>query len=117
MILIALLCSAAVAQTVVRSELISYDKLRNATFGDDLLHVFSQKPEKVRVTVQCKLKRGDFSWRVENPEGKTIWQQSISGRSNVDLKDEFPGAAGEWRIVIDYKEAKGKYYIKMEAVP
>jgi len=45
------------------------------------------------------------------------FEEEGSGRSNVDLKDEFPGEAGEWRIVIDYKEAKGKYYIKMEAVP
>ena len=45
-----------------------------------------------------------------------LWKDSANGKARVELEEEFPGAAGQWRIVIDYKEARGKYHIKMEAV-
>ena len=71
---IAVLCAAALlfatpfaAQTVTRSELISDDTLDEATGRKELAHVFSAEPERVRVSVRCKLKRGSFSWRVESP--------------------------------------------------
>lgn len=115
-VLFALMSTVAPAQKVVQSELISYDTLRDATFGDDLTHEFSQEPGAVRVTVRCKLKHGEFSWRVENADGKELWRRNIHGKTKVDLQEQFPGQAGTWRIVIDYKDARGKYYIKMEAV-
>jgi hypothetical protein len=89
LVLVALLNPAALAQKVVRSELISYDTLRKASGGDDLLHEFSQEPERVKVTVQCKLKRGEFAWRVEDSSGKVLWRET----------------------------ARGKYHVKMEALP
>jgi hypothetical protein len=114
-----LLLAAAVAipaGEVVLSELISYEKLLNASGGDELTHTFSQTPDKVRVTVRCKLKRGSFSWRVESPEGKVLWRHDARAKTDVELQEEFPGRQGEWRIVIDYEKAKGKYHIKMEQI-
>ena len=75
-----------------------------------------QKPDKVRVTVECKLKRGEFSWRVEDPDGQKLWRDSVRGKASVELQEEFAGRTGKWRIVLDYEGAKGKYRVKMEAV-
>ena len=104
------------AQTVTRSELISDDALTDVTDRKELTHEFSQKPEKVRVSVKCKLKSGEFAWRVESPDGTVLWEQRFEGKGNLELTEELPGAAGEWRIVLDYTEARGRYRIKMEQV-
>lgn len=104
------------AGTVVRSELYSSDSLRDSTGGKDLSHTFSQRPESVRVSVSCKLKRGSFGWRVEDPDGKVLWREEVRAKASIELVEEIPGSAGEWHIVLDWAEASGKYDIKMQAV-
>jgi hypothetical protein len=76
---------AVLAGEVVRSEMISSDRLNNSTGGDDLTHDFSQ-----------------------NPEGELLWEHSTSAKASIDLSSSFPGEAGDWRIVIDYEDAKGR---------
>ena len=116
LLVLALLCTPALAGRVVRSEAIATDKLRHETGTDELRHEFSQQPEKIRIQVQCKLKKGELSLKVVDPQGNVVWERQVDSRAKLDLQEEIPGVAGEWRIALDYAEAKGRYHIKMEGV-
>ena len=72
---LACLALPTLAQTVTRSELISDDSLSDATGSKELTHTFSQEPRRVRVSVDCRLKKGSFAWRVEAPDGETTWHR------------------------------------------
>ena len=115
-LLLALLCAPALAGQVVRSEAIATDKLRHATGTDESRHEFSQQPEEIRLQAQCKLKDGQFSWEVVDPEGRIVWERRVTSRAKLDLQEEIPGSAGRWRIAFDDSEAKGRYHIEMERV-
>jgi hypothetical protein len=66
--------------------------------------------------VRLKLNRGEFSWKVIDPAGNVAWQKQVTAAERLEIEEEVPGIAGEWRIVLDYEQFKGSYYIKMEAV-
>ena len=113
---LALATAPPAAGTVTLSELISFDELRGTTFTDELEHEFSQKPPKVRVTLELRLKKGAFSFRVETPDGRVVWRETLRAKAKIELRDEFPGEAGNWRVVLDSEEARGRYKLRVEQV-
>jgi hypothetical protein len=106
----------AVSQTVTLSEMLSFDKIDGETFEDEHVHDFSQRPEKVRFSVDCRLKRGELAWRVESPDGKVLLSDRVKGKSKIDVVKDLPGLAGEWRLVIDAEQATGSYRFRLKGI-
>lgn len=73
----------------------------------------SETAERINVRVKLKVKKGAVRYRLEDPHGKVIHQDRVPAEADVVWKDWFRGKRGEWRLVLTFDDATGRYSIKM----
>ena len=94
--------------------------LRSESFKDEVgtryfSKELSETAKRITVRVKLKLKQGVVRCRLEDPYGATVWEQRVEAEADFKWKDWFTARDGEWRLVLTFEDATGRYSVKMSS--
>jgi hypothetical protein len=73
----------------------------------------SETAERITVKAKVKVKEGAVTIRLEDPYGNPVWNQRVEAEDEVERKEWFNGKRGEWRLLLVFEDASGRYNVKL----
>ena len=73
----------------------------------------SDTAKRITVKVKLKVTKGAVRLRLEDPYGSPVWDERVESEATVERKEWFNGKRGEWRLVLLFEDASGRYNVKL----
>lgn len=73
----------------------------------------SETADRVSFRVKLKVREGAVAWRLEDPHGRVRAEGRAEAGEAREWKDWFNPKDGEWRLVLRFYAASGRYGVKL----
>jgi len=91
------------------------DSLSNTTKTKTLKHTFSAPATGARLNVKVKLSAGTAVVTLTDPTGEKRYEKAFSA-GRADVEETFKAPAGEWQVVVAFRNATGDYSVKLTGI-
>jgi len=75
----------------------------------------SETAKRITVKVKLKVTEGAVRMRLEDPYGTPMWDQRVEAEAEVERQDWFNAKSGEWRLLLIFEKASGRYSVKLSS--
>lgn len=75
----------------------------------------SDTAERITAKVKLKVNQGAVRIRLEDPYGTALWDQRVEAEDEVERQEWFTAKRGEWRLLLIFEDATGRYSVKLSS--
>lgn len=111
-LLLALLLFAAPAHAGWYSATFEIDDFRRTSETKIFKHELSERAVGTTLDVTLKVTEGEALVTLIDPTGATRFSKTF-GKGKTSIEERFARKDGEWKVRVDFKNASGKYSIKL----
>jgi hypothetical protein len=95
------------------SAMVQTERISDLTESKRFEHTIPADYDGTRFIVRVRLTEGAVTIRLRDEKNVQRWARTYR-KGDFNVTQDFPGVTGEWRVYVDFKNASGKYTVKLE---
>lgn len=93
--------------------MVETESITNRTETKLFKHTISDGYDGTRFFIKMKFTGGQATVRLRDGKNVERWAKTFR-KGEAFAEQSYPGVTGEWRVEVTFKEASGKYTVKLE---